>query len=79
MVYDITLSKVPLLNKFELEEYTQICERVRRMPKSHNEVLKYEEERIPQPFIMNPSQSPWDFAVVIAKKKDVKPRVLVLN
>lgn len=74
---DITPGKVPLEHEFELEDYSQTCERVRRTSAHNTEVIKEESTKMLNDGVVRPSLSPCGFAVVITTKKYGKLRFCV--
>lgn len=54
-----------------LDDYTQICEPLRRLTAKINAVIKEEVEKMLNDGIIRPSNLPWGFAVVIATNKDL--------
>lgn len=75
---DLRPSDVPVSHSFELVDPTPISHSARRLPPpKHNEVVREELEKMEKAGIITPSVSAWSFPVVIATKKDGKPRFCV--
>jgi len=74
---DLRPSKVPVKHSFELKDYTPIYHKPRRMPPTHNVIVKAEIEKMLRAGIIRPISSEWSFPVVIATKKDGKPRFCI--
>lgn len=64
-------------HSFELTNERPIYHRPRRVPPAHQEIIKKELEMILDAGIVRPASSAWSFPVVIARKKDGKPRFCV--
>ena len=67
----------PVEHYFELKSATPIHTRVRRLPPRHAEIVREEIDKMLSAGIITPSTSAWSFPVVMATKKDGKPRFCV--
>lgn len=76
-LHDLRPSKVPIKHSFELNNYEPIYHKPRRMAPKHNVLVKEEVEKMLRAGIIRPISSAWSFPVVIATKKDGKPRFCV--
>ena len=74
---DLRPADVPVEHDFELSDDRPIHFSPRRMPPRHSEVVRQELDKMLEAGIITPSASPWSFPVVIASKKDGKPRFCV--
>lgn len=76
-LHDLRQADVPVRHSFKLTDYTPIYHKVRRQPPKWNEVIREEVATMLAGGIITPCSSPWSFPVVIATKKDGKPRFCV--
>lgn len=76
-LHEIRPAMVPFQQSFELTDGKPICHQCRRMPPKHNEIVKKELGMMLEADIVTPASSAWLFPVVIAGKKDGKPRFCV--
>ena len=74
---DLRPSSVPVKHYFELTDSTPIYHRPRRMSPRHQRVVQEEIQKMLEAGIIKPSAACWSFPVVIAQKKDGKPRFCV--
>lgn len=74
---DLSSSSVPDKHSFELSDYSPISFPVRRMPPTHNEVIKKEIEDMLKARVISQAYSPWRFSVMIAEKWDRRPRFFI--
>ena len=74
---DLRPADVPVSHSFELEDPRPITHTIRRLPPRHNEVVHEELRKMLEAGIITPSISAWSFPIVIASKKDGKPRFCV--
>ena len=75
--HDLRKADVPVKHSFELEDDTPVYHQPRRLSPKHNEVVRSEIDRMLEAGIITPASSAWSFLVVIATKKDGKPRFCV--
>ena len=75
--HDLRKADVPVKHSFELEDDTPVYHQPRRLSPKHNEVVRSEIDRMLEAGIITPASSAWSFPVVIATKKDGKPRFCV--
>ena len=74
---DLRPAETPLEHSFALKAETPIHTRVRRLPPRHDDVVREEIDKMLSAGIITPSTSAWSFPVIIATKKDGKPRFCV--
>ena len=74
---DLHPADVPFTHSFELETEPPVHSRARRFPPRHATVVRQELDKMLGAGIITPSRSAWSFPVVIASKKDGKPRFCV--
>ena len=74
---DLRPADVPVTHSFELEDPSPIKYASRRLPPRHNGVVREELDKMLEAGIITPSVSAWSFPIVIASKKDGKPRFCV--
>lgn len=66
-----------VFHSFELTDDTPIRSQVRRMAPKHNAIVRKEVDELLSAGVITPSSSAWSFPVVIATKKDGRPRFCV--
>ena len=76
-LHELRPCDVPVSHSFELETETPIHSSIRRLPSRHATVVREELDKMLKAGIITPSSSAWSFSVVIASKKDGKPRFCV--
>lgn len=74
---DLGPADVPVQHEFELTDDRPIYHTARRMAPKHNEIVRKELDGMLKAKIVTPEVSAWSFPVVIATKKDGKPRFCV--
>lgn len=74
---DLCPADVPFKRNFEISDETPVYHSACRMTPKHNEVVQREVESMLKAGIITPASSAWSFPVVIATKKDGKPRFCV--
>ena len=74
---DLRPSDVPIQHEFELTDSSPIHFSPRRLPPRHSMLVRREIDKMLEAGIITPSTSAWSFPVVIASKKDGKPRFCV--
>ena len=74
---DLRPAEVPVSHSFGLVDSTPIYSSVRRLPPRHNAVVREELDKMLEAGIITPAVSAWYFSVVIASKKDGRPRFCV--
>lgn len=74
---DLCPSNVPFRHQFELNDSEPVYHSARRMAPKHNSVVQKEIEATLSAGIVTPASSAWSFPIVIATKKDGKPRFCV--
>lgn len=68
---------VPTTHSFQLGTQEAIYHRCRRMPPQCNEIIYVEIQRMLEAGIIHPASFAWPFPIIIASKKDGKPRLCV--
>lgn len=68
---------IPTHHTFQLTKKTPMYHRPRRMASGHYEVVEAEVQGMLNAGLIAPASSAWSFYVVIATKKDGKPRFCV--
>lgn len=74
---DLGPVNVPVEHSFQLTDNNPVYHRGRRMAPKHNELVRDELQKMLRAGIVTSATSAWSFSVVIATKKDGKPRFCV--
>lgn len=77
LLQDLRTALVPVEHLFELSDDTPIYYRCSRIPPKPNGIIKKELGMMLEAGSITPDSSAWSFLVVIATKKDGKPRLWV--
>eukprot|EP00737_Agarophyton_chilense_P004413 gb/GEZJ01005542.1/.p1 GENE.gb/GEZJ01005542.1/~~gb/GEZJ01005542.1/.p1 ORF type:complete len:328 (-),score=34.21 gb/GEZJ01005542.1/:1485-2468(-) len=70
-------AEFPVMHSFELTDDTPIFSRARRIPPKYNAIVRKEVDELLQACVITSSSSAWSLPVVIATKKDGRPRFCV--
>lgn len=76
-LHDLRQASVNNRHHFELSDDSPMYAKNRRMAPTHQKLVKEEIEKMLEEGIIRLASSAWSFMVVIATKKDVKPRFCV--
>lgn len=74
---DLSPVDVPHRHQFELTDERPVYHSVQRLALKHNDVVQEELKEMLKAGIITPTSSAWSFPVVIATRKDGKPRFCV--
>ena len=76
-VDDLMPAEVPVSHSFDLVDPTPFYSPVRRLPLRYIAVVRKELDNMLEAGIITPAVSSWSFPVLIASKKDGRPRLCV--